>query len=125
MQTVTLVDLTVLWAITGSIIAALFLTVGIDRIDEDARDSYFFRPLIAPGVILLWPLVLWRWRVLETGRDDWKKRHGPPRRAHSGAALLLAVLVPLIFVSALLARQHWPVDVMPVRVAPPAGGQVQ
>jgi hypothetical protein len=49
----------------GAAVAAAFLLVGIDRIDESARGSYMFRPLIAPGVVVLWPLVLWRWLALE------------------------------------------------------------
>lgn len=120
-----ILELASLWVMAGAVVAAVFLTIGIDRIDEDSRGSYVFRPLIAPGVILLWPLVLWRWWVLESGRDNWAKRHAPPRRVHGKAAILMAVLIPLIFVSALLVRQHWPEDVVPVRMAPPPGGPVQ
>ena len=45
--------------------AAGFLIFGLDRIDEDARGSYAFRPLLVPGLILLWPLVAIRWAILE------------------------------------------------------------
>ena len=54
-----------LWLYAGAAVAALFLLVGIDRIDEDARGTYSFRPLLIPGILLLWPLVLRRWWVLE------------------------------------------------------------
>lgn len=49
-----------IWAIVGACIAAVFLTVGIDRIDEDSRGAYAFRPRLIPAILLIWPLVLWR-----------------------------------------------------------------
>ncbi|MEO1281697.1 MAG: hypothetical protein AAFV69_08190 [Pseudomonadota bacterium] len=59
-----------IWGITvygviGAVTAAAFLLVGIDRIDEDARGSYAFRPLLIPGILVLWPVVLLRWLELE------------------------------------------------------------
>ncbi|MEP1934298.1 MAG: hypothetical protein ABJN98_14120 [Roseibium sp.] len=54
----------------GAAVAALFLVIGIDRIEPSARGSYAFRPLLIPGICLIWPLVLYRWFVLEkTGSD--------------------------------------------------------
>ena len=41
------------WAIVGACIAAVFLTVGIDRIDEDSRGAYAFRPLLIPAILLI------------------------------------------------------------------------
>ncbi len=52
----------------GGAVAALFLTIGVGRVDEPARGAYAFRPLLAPGVIGLWPLVLWRWAAIELKR---------------------------------------------------------
>lgn len=49
----------------GIVVAAVFLTLGIDRIDDGARGAYAFRPLLIPGIVLLWPLVLVRWYALE------------------------------------------------------------
>ena len=49
------------WLIRGAVLAVVFLTIGIDRIDEDARGAYVFRPLLVPGILLIWPLVAWRW----------------------------------------------------------------
>ncbi len=49
----------------GAAVAALFLLVGIDRVDPSARSSYAFRPLLIPGIVVLWPLVLLRWIRLE------------------------------------------------------------
>lgn len=45
----------------GIAVAVLFLTVGIERVDPAARGAYAFRPLLLPGVTLLWPYVLRRW----------------------------------------------------------------
>ena len=52
----------------GAVVAAAFLLFGLDRIDPRARGAYLFRPMIAPGLILLWPLVLPRWRALTRNR---------------------------------------------------------
>jgi hypothetical protein len=64
----TIVNLAMIYLSTGGVVALFFLIFGIDRIDPAARGSYAFRPLIAPGVALLWPLVVWRWLALERGR---------------------------------------------------------
>ena len=42
-------------------VAAVFLSFGLGRVDEEARGAYLFRILLIPGVIGLWPLVGWRW----------------------------------------------------------------
>ncbi len=120
MNAMTILGLVELWAGVGALVALVFLTIGIDRIDEDARGAYVFRPLIFPGVVLLWPLVLWRWWVLETGRDRWTLRHAPPRRAHARVWLVLGVVIPAIFVVALVLRQSWPANYAPQRIAPPS-----
>jgi hypothetical protein len=52
----------------GALVALAFLGFGIDRIDPAARGAHVFRPLLIPGIVLLWPLVLWRWRQLERNR---------------------------------------------------------
>ena len=54
-----------IYAGIGAAVAAVFLLYGIDRIDPGARGTYLFRLLLVPGVIGIWPLVLWRWRRLE------------------------------------------------------------
>jgi hypothetical protein len=52
----------------GLAVAAAFLLFGIDRIDPAARGTYSFRPVLIPGTVVLWPLVLARWWALETGK---------------------------------------------------------
>ena len=61
---VLIVDVAWAYLLIGAAVAAAFLFLGIDRIDPAARGAYAFRPLLLPGLMLLWPLVLWRWRVL-------------------------------------------------------------
>ncbi len=65
-----MIDLTIgdiilkaVWAYlaAGLCVGAAFLLFGIDRIDPSARGAYAFRPLLLPGLILLWPYVLKRW----------------------------------------------------------------
>jgi len=46
----------------GLAVAGLFLFFGIERVDASSRGAYAFRPLLIPGLMLLWPLVLRRWR---------------------------------------------------------------
>ena len=63
-----LVDLVKIYAAVGVIVAVVFLAFGLDRIDEAAHGAYAFRPLLAPGIIVLWPVTLWRWWALERRR---------------------------------------------------------
>ncbi len=53
------------YACCGGAVAVAFLIFGLDRIDPAARGAYTFRPLLVPGVVLLWPLVLVLWRRRE------------------------------------------------------------
>ena len=52
----------------GLAVAAAFLLYGIERVDAGARRSYAFRPLLIPGCIVLWPLVILRWIAAERQR---------------------------------------------------------
>lgn len=111
-----IIELVRWWGIIGAVVAALFIAIGIGRVDENAAGSYTFRVLLIPGVILLWPLVLWRWAVLEMGRDDWRKRHAPPRRAHAKVWAVMAVVVPLLLIAGLSFKQEWPAGFAPQKI---------
>lgn len=55
------------YGLIGLAVAVLFLVFGIERCEPAARGAYAFRPLLVPGLVLLWPIVIWRWiRVLRT-----------------------------------------------------------
>ena len=56
-----LVSAAVGYAAAGLSVGLAFLAFGLDRIHPAARGAHAFRPLILPGLALLWPLVLWRW----------------------------------------------------------------
>ncbi|MSP03120.1 MAG: hypothetical protein EXR07_19040 [Acetobacteraceae bacterium] len=45
----------------GFVVGIAFLFLGIGRVDPSAHGSYAFRPLLLPGLILLWPFVAFRW----------------------------------------------------------------
>lgn len=45
----------------GLAIGLAFLWKGIERVDHGARGAYAFRPLLLPGLAILWPLVAARW----------------------------------------------------------------
>lgn len=109
-----------LWLGAGALVAIVFLTFGMDQIDEDARGAYVFRPLLVPAVLLIWPLVLWRWRVLATGNDKWPKRYKPRRAAHHWVGMILPVAIVGIILAGLSVRQTWPADVAPVRLSAPS-----
>ncbi len=52
------------YALAGLAVGMAFLLRGLDRVDPAARGAHAFRPLILPGLMLLWPLVVLRWMRL-------------------------------------------------------------
>lgn len=119
-QAEAIVMLVQIWGGIGALVAVPFLIFGMDQIDEDARGAYVFRPLLLPGILLIWPLVLWRWRVLATGKDAWPKRYRPARKNHEWFAFAMPVAIVLIIAAGLSVRQTWPTDIAPVQLAPPS-----
>lgn len=116
-----LVTLAEAWGVAGLAVAAVFLLWGIDRVDPAAHGAIAFRPLLVPGIMLLWPLVLWRWRALArapqtTGRSD----RPAPARVHRRIWTVLAVVLPAILLVAAAIRQEGPREVPAVRLSAPA-----
>ncbi|MGD0431296.1 MAG: hypothetical protein ABSA58_09405 [Acetobacteraceae bacterium] len=60
----TIVQCVTIWLAVGVAVGAAFLFLGIDQVDPAARGSYAFRPLLLPGLALLWPFVAVRWFTL-------------------------------------------------------------
>ena len=56
----------------GFAVALAFVLFGIDRVDAAAHGAYAVRPLLMPGLLILWPIVLLRWVVL--ARDGGKAK---------------------------------------------------
>ncbi|WP_299283071.1 hypothetical protein [uncultured Tateyamaria sp.] len=105
------------WGIIGALVALLFITIGIDRIDEDARGAYIFRPLLIPGVLLIWPIVLWRWWQIETERAAWADRYRPVRKGYGLAVIAMSIGIVVIVITGLSVRQTWPEDITPVQLS--------
>ena len=93
----------------GCVVAAVFLLWGISRIDENAGGAWVFRPLLIPGILLIWPMVLWRWWVLETGENH-LARHRLPRSTQGWMTLVLILAIPVILITALTVRQDGPFE---------------
>ena len=112
-----IIDVVGWWLVIGAIVAVPFLTFGIDRVDEDARGAYAFRPLLVPGVMLIWPLVLWRWMCLELRTDRWASRYRPPRAIHLPVAFALSAALVFAVFAGLTVRQSWPSDITPEQLS--------
>jgi len=108
------------YSLIGLAVAAAFLLYGIERVTEGAKGAWVFRPLLIPGLVLIWPIVLWRWAAIELGWDDWRGRHAPPRRTPGAIWSVLAIVIPLIFFGALILRQNGPLERPAVLLEPPA-----
>jgi hypothetical protein len=105
------------WLGIGAVVAAAFILFGASRVQHGAIGAWPFRLLLIPGVMLIWPLVLLRWSQVERGHVDAAQ---PPLRAQNRAALLLALLIPLILTLGLAIRQNGPFERPAVLVEPPA-----
>lgn len=91
-----------IWLFAGLVVAAAFLGYGLDRVAPAARGAWAFRPLLVPGLLLLWPLVLWRWSALERGAAG--AGQPPSRAVHRVAWSALAAVLPAILLAAFLQR---------------------
>jgi len=60
-----------LYLVTGIFFAIVFLIKGIDKIDTTAHGSgWGFRIIILPGTIVLWPLLLNKWKKAKKVQHD-------------------------------------------------------
>ncbi len=88
----------------GMAVAAVFLLFGLGRLDENAQGAWVFRPLLIPGVLLIWPLVIWRCVILWRGEEK-LDRHRMPRRRQERVAVVFACAIPIIIFAAMFVRQ--------------------
>jgi hypothetical protein len=102
----------------GAATALWFIPFGIGRLDENAQGAWIFRPLLVPGVLLIWPLILWRYSVLRRGEER-LNRHRMPRKGQDRAALALICAIPLIILIALSVRQDPDTLAQPVLLEAP------
>ncbi|MDD7910123.1 MULTISPECIES: hypothetical protein [Pseudovibrio] len=59
-----LLEILIYYALLGFMVAIVFLIFGIGKVERAAKGAYFFRPQLIPGIMLLWPVVIYRWRKL-------------------------------------------------------------
>ncbi|MEM9012519.1 MAG: hypothetical protein AAGE18_14930 [Pseudomonadota bacterium] len=97
----TILEIARLYGLIGLLVAVPFLGWGIARVDPSARGAYAFRPLLLTGIVLLWPIVLWRWVGWSRGA---LAPTDAPHRRQAGATLLL-LLLPVILLAAYGLRQ--------------------
>lgn len=105
------------WLVAGLGVGVTFLLFGLDRVDASARGAYGFRPLLLPGLVLLWPLVIWRWLEAQPAdpQPSLKRRH---KRAHAAIWSGLALGLSLILGTGLMLRQHDVPASSSVRIGP-------
>jgi hypothetical protein len=110
------------YAVMGVLFAAAFHWIGLRRVNPaGASAGWFFRGLITPGIIALWPVLLIQW-MRAMGRCGGPaasvEREGDAqlRAWHRRAWWLLAIVIPLLCFVALWFR---PAE-MPSQKLPPA-----
>lgn len=58
-----ILGLAITYILTGAVFAIVFFLRGIYVVDESTKDgSIGFKVIIIPGVIMLWPALLRRWK---------------------------------------------------------------
>ena len=112
-----LLDLALGWLGVGAVTAAAFIPLGAGRVEAGAVGAWPFRLLLIPGVLLIWPLVLWRWAQAERGRRTEVQR--PLLRAQDRLGVAMALAIPLILTLGLAVRQVGPFEREAVRLEAP------
>jgi len=113
-----LVSLAEGWLWIGAASALAFVLI-VGRLDPAARGAWAFRPLLAPGVMLLWPLVWWRAARMTAAEDRWRARHRPPLAAQRALALAMAAAVVAALALGWAIRQTPPQEAAPVLLEAP------
>jgi hypothetical protein len=90
-----LVEAVMVYLAVGVALGLVFVFGVIDRVDHAAHGAHAFRPLLLPGLALLWPLVLVRTLAKLRGRTDPAPSQRFHLAAHRVAWLVLAVLIPV------------------------------
>ena len=74
------------YAAIGLVFALLFVSVGVSKVDHQARGAGIgFRLIIVPGVTALWPLLLSRW-VRGVSEPPVERNAHRARAMHGGAS---------------------------------------
>ena len=108
-----------LYLLVGGLVAAWFCFYGLGKVDGNGEGAWVFRPLILPGLVMLWPLVVWRLAQIMRGWDE-AERHVPPRKIQDRMGIMLAVFIPFILAICLSVKQERPLDAPAILLAPPS-----
>jgi H+/Cl- antiporter ClcA len=116
----------------GGVFALVFLAKGLRQLDHATRDAgLFFRLLITPGVIVLWPWLAVKWRRAAPGGGFAGFAEAPvspraQRRVHLLLVKTLIVLLPLMFAAGLYFRaKETPSSPLPCLPLPPNSATVK
>jgi hypothetical protein len=97
------------------ILACLLIQFSKLHLLDDSADggSFGFRIVITPGIILLWPLVLYKTRASKKASDmtangEHQASALQLRSKQRLSIVILAVIIPILFATALLARPNAP-----------------
>ncbi len=108
------------YAAVGLLVGMAFIMIGLDRLHPAAHGHWAFRPLLLPGLALLWPYILLRWR---RGAAEPQAVAGQrsQRRRHTRVWFAIAALPPLILLAGMALRQTGLADAPPLLLlAPPS-----
>jgi len=107
------------YAGVGLLVALAFILVGLNRTHPAAHGAWAFRPLLIPGLALLWPYVALRWRrgAVERGMVAGQRSQ---RVRHARIWLAIAAIPALILLAGLGLRQTNLVDAPPLLLTPPS-----
>ncbi len=99
-----------LYLALGLVFAGVFHGAGLKKLDSAVEGAgIWFRLLITPGLVALWPVLAWKWwrstRGLEAaGRADAPLRPEVLRSLHEWWVALLILVIPLLVVLILFSR---------------------
>ena len=108
--------LSLLYAAVGFVFAVAFQIRGLGVVDPAARHAgWFFRALITPGTMALWPLLIRRWQVAlqSSGKPTEASVFISPEalgRLHQRAWWVILLSAPIILGIALIFRPSEPIQ---------------
>lgn len=96
------------YAAIGGLTAVAFLVFGIERAHPAAHGAWAFRPLLIPGLALLWPYVAFRWLQGPPSDPAAEGRQRRQRALHARIWIAIATLGPAILIASLALRPSGP-----------------
>ncbi len=99
-----------LYGLIGVLLLLPFHRFALPLLDVSTNGaSRGFKTVVSPGLVALWPVIVWKWRTAHRGGDP----HGRPdapvsshgiRRSQSLLMKLIAIAIPLLAAAAIMAR---------------------